>query len=327
MTVGSNTLRFTYDANGQPLSVTYNGTDYYYVTNIQGDVIGILDSTGNTVVTYTYNAWGNHVSTTGSMASTLGTHNPLRYRGYAYDNETKLYYLQSRYYNSEVGRFINADAFTATGQGILGNNMFAYCNNNPCSYIDSEGYSPETWQWLASGAMVLGGLILTATGVGGPLGGALIAAGVNSIVGSYASESAGGSSTAGWVGSAITGFICGGSASLAGGLINGATCASGIRVIAHLTAAGTVNLVGGCSGGFLGEAAAVFIDDREPDYLKASVAGVVFTSSASICSGIGTAVFDLPKFTTTSSAVAGVMVSAWSLISEIANDVVCAIAS
>ena len=121
MTVGEDTLYFTYDASA-PMSVTYNSTTYYYVTNLQGDVIAILNSEGTPVVTYTYDAWGNHLSTTGSMASTLGTINPLRYRGYVYDQETGLYYLQSRYYNPEMGRFINADAFNSTGQGILGNN-------------------------------------------------------------------------------------------------------------------------------------------------------------------------------------------------------------
>ena len=91
------------------------------------------------MVEYTYNAWGVLLSTTGSMASTLGVHNPLRYRGYVYDNETALYYLQSRYYDPDVGRFINADAFASTGQGILGNNMFAYCLNNPVNMIDPNG--------------------------------------------------------------------------------------------------------------------------------------------------------------------------------------------
>ena len=73
------------------------------------------------------------------MASTLGEANPLRYRGYVYDTETKLYYLQSRYYDPELGRFINADAYTATGQGLLGNNMFAYCGNNPVNFSDPTG--------------------------------------------------------------------------------------------------------------------------------------------------------------------------------------------
>lgn len=79
------------------------------------------------------------LSTTGSMANTLGGSNPLRYRGYVYDTETELYYLQSRYYDPELGRFLNADALVSTGQGLLGNNMFAYCNNNPSNYSDPSG--------------------------------------------------------------------------------------------------------------------------------------------------------------------------------------------
>ena len=142
MTVGSNALIFTYGINGQPMSVKYNGVDYYYVTNSQGDVVGILNASGTEVVTYTYDAWGNILSTSGSMASTLGAHNPLRYRGYVYDQETGLYYLQSRYYNPTICRFISADTFVSTGQGILSYNMFAYCLNNPIKNIDVDGQVP-----------------------------------------------------------------------------------------------------------------------------------------------------------------------------------------
>jgi len=115
------------------MAVNFNGTNYYYLVNLQGDVMGIVDSTGNIVVGYTYDAWGKLLSTTGMMASTLGTLNPLRYRGYVYDTENGLYTLQNRYYNPEIGRFINADSFTSPGQGLLGNNMFAYCGNSPVS--------------------------------------------------------------------------------------------------------------------------------------------------------------------------------------------------
>ena len=148
MTVGNNTLNFAYDASGTPLTVTYNNTVYYYVTNIQGDVIAILNSSGSPVVTYTYDAWGKVLSTSGSMASTLGSHNPLRYRSYVYDQESGLYYLQSRYYDPNIGRFINADALITTGQGLLGNNMFAYCNNNPVLYSDRYGTIPYNDSWL-----------------------------------------------------------------------------------------------------------------------------------------------------------------------------------
>ena len=141
MSVGTNLLNFVYDASGSPMAVVYNGTTYYYVTNLQGDVVAILDSTGADMVKYTYNAWGQLLTTTGTMATTLGVHNPLRYRGYVYDSESSLYYLQSRYYDPALGRFINADALITTGQGILGNNMFAYCNNSPIIYRDTQGTS------------------------------------------------------------------------------------------------------------------------------------------------------------------------------------------
>ena len=121
------------------MSVTYGNATYYYITNVQGDVTGILNSDGALVVSYTYDAWGNQLSCTGDDAATLGTYNPLRYRSYTYDQETGLYYLQSRYYDPELGRFINADAFTTTGQGLLGNNMFAYCGNNPVNCTDPTG--------------------------------------------------------------------------------------------------------------------------------------------------------------------------------------------
>ena len=141
MTVGDDVLYFTYDASGTPMAVDFNGTKYFYATNLQGDILAILDNAGNAVVEYTYDAWGNHLSTTGTMANTLGAVNPLRYRGYVFDSETKFFYLQSRYYDPEMGRFINADAYASTGQGILGNNMFAYCGNNPVNCSDPTGTS------------------------------------------------------------------------------------------------------------------------------------------------------------------------------------------
>ena len=148
MKVGNDTLTFIYGSNGHPMAVKYNYSYYYYVTNTFGDVLAILDDDGAEVVTYTYDAWGNILTTGGSMASTLGAYNPLRYRGYVYDRETGLYYLQSRYYNPTIGRFINADTFVSTGQGILGHNMFAYCKNNPVLYSDSTGNRAQIWPVL-----------------------------------------------------------------------------------------------------------------------------------------------------------------------------------
>ena len=149
-------LEYYYDDSGVA-SFRYNGTLYYYVKNLQGDVIGILDNSGAIVVEYIYDAWGNILSVTGSLASTVGQINPFRYRGYYYDSETGLYYLNSRYYDAEVGRFISADGYASTGQGILGNNMFIYCLNNPSMYVDHTGY--DAILFMADGIHHVGALI------------------------------------------------------------------------------------------------------------------------------------------------------------------------
>ena len=148
MHVGDDVLKFGYDANGSPMYLQFNNSRYFYATNAQGDVMALVHTSGTAVVEYTYDAWGNILTTTGSMAGTLGQINPLRYRGYVYDAETGLYYLQSRYYDPAVGRFVNADILVSTGQGILGNNMFAYCNNNPVMYCDPTGRFFVDWDVL-----------------------------------------------------------------------------------------------------------------------------------------------------------------------------------
>ena len=89
--------------------VSCNGTKYTYVHNLQGDIVGILDASGSLVVEYSYDAWGKPTAVAGGMAGTLGALNPFRYRGYVWDEETGLYYLQSRYYNPGICRWINAD--------------------------------------------------------------------------------------------------------------------------------------------------------------------------------------------------------------------------
>ena len=131
--------RFSYDADGRVLAVNYNGTYYYYLRNAQGDVVKLIDKTGSTVVEYTYDSWGKPLSTSGSLAETFGAEQPFRYRGYVYDEETGWYYLKSRYYNPELGRFISADVYLSTGQGVLGHNAYAYCLNNPVNLSDNMG--------------------------------------------------------------------------------------------------------------------------------------------------------------------------------------------
>lgn len=132
---GSNVLDFFYDANGTPYALKYNGSIFYYITNLQGDVVQIVDTNGNTVANYEYDPYGKVISTTGTMAEV----NPVRYRSYYYDNETELYYLQSRYYDPAVGRFINADSLVSTDLAVLAQNMYAYCENNPVNGEDQNG--------------------------------------------------------------------------------------------------------------------------------------------------------------------------------------------
>ena len=138
-------LDFIYDESGKPFALKYstNGTSfetYYYVLNLQGDVVKLIHYIPGfeyeSVATYEYDAWGN-VSSSGRLAEI----NPLRYRGYYYDNETGFYYLQSRYYDPANRRFISADSYQSTGQGFVGTNMFAYCNNNTPIYSDPTGHA------------------------------------------------------------------------------------------------------------------------------------------------------------------------------------------
>ena len=136
---GSDWMHFWYDGQGRPAIVNYNGTIYHYVYNLQGDVIALLDGSNSIVVEYKYDAWGALLGKTGTLSGTLGELNPFRYRGYIYDEETGLYYLRSRYYNPEWGRFISADALLGKTGALLSHNLFCYCGNNPVIGKDNSG--------------------------------------------------------------------------------------------------------------------------------------------------------------------------------------------
>ena len=98
-------------------------------------MVRIEDPDGKLLASYVYDVWGKVIVSSGSVSAI----NPLKYRGYYHDTETGFYYLQSRYYDPVVSRFINADSYASTGQGFLGYNMFAYCGNNPVSRVDADG--------------------------------------------------------------------------------------------------------------------------------------------------------------------------------------------
>ena len=138
MTQGSNNLHFFYDASNKPAIVEYNGTKYAYVHNLQGDIVAIVDSNGTAVVQYKYDAWGRPISKTGSLANTLGTVQPFRYRSYVCDEEIGLYYLRSRYYSVLWCRFLNVDSGLSC-MPLIGINLFAYCRNKAVVRKDSSG--------------------------------------------------------------------------------------------------------------------------------------------------------------------------------------------
>ncbi len=172
-------LDFVYDESGKPFALKYstNGTSfqtYYYVLNLQGDVVKLIHYIPGfeyeSVATYEYDAWGNIVSSSGRLAEI----NPLRYRGYYYDNETGFYYLQSRYYDPANRRFINADTYSSTDPGdAIGCNMFAYCGNNPVMRNDYSG--DAWWHWVVATVAVVGLAVASVVTCGGAAAAAMTA--------------------------------------------------------------------------------------------------------------------------------------------------------
>ena len=142
---GANNIYFQYNVD-KPIGFILNQNQYYYLTNPSGDIVGITDSKCDLIATYTYDEWGKLLSIetaeeNNSEQLKIAEINPLRYRGYYYDNETGYYYLQSRYYDPELGRFISADDFNYLNtNNKLSINAYIYCNNNPTSKYDSDGH-------------------------------------------------------------------------------------------------------------------------------------------------------------------------------------------
>ena len=149
----SDVFNFICDENGDYIGFTYGSGTYYYVRNLQNDVVAIVDANQNVLVAYSYDPWGN-CTVSGKFANTIGDINPIRYRGYFYDTESGLYYLQSRYYDPQTCRFINADeASVVTVSPDSANydkNLYAYCDNNPVVRADSSGY---VWHIVAGAAI------------------------------------------------------------------------------------------------------------------------------------------------------------------------------
>ena len=150
------TLIYAYDESGIA-SITYNGTLYYVQKNFQGDIVALVNQSGDVVAKYVYDAWGNGKvcnasGTENTSSSFIGNINPFRYRGYYYDVETGLYYLQTRYYDPQAGRFLSPDSVDYIAPDLIGGlNLYAYCNNNPVMYSDPTG---QLFSMLLIGALI-----------------------------------------------------------------------------------------------------------------------------------------------------------------------------
>ena len=214
---------YYYDKSGI-CGIEYNGTEYYFQKDIQGDVVRIVNGRGETVARYVYDAWGNHKVLNGTGAENtsetfIGNINPIRYRGYYYDTDTGFYYLQSRYYDPEVGRFINADDITYVAPlALAACDLYGYCGNNPVMNVDPNGHEWWKfweWDWAKIGMIalsvveIIGGIALTffTSGIGAPIGAGLIGVGIGSIGSAISNEKNGGSFAAGWIGGQVGGLL------------------------------------------------------------------------------------------------------------------------
>ncbi|MCM1546383.1 MAG: RHS repeat-associated core domain-containing protein [Clostridiales bacterium] len=255
----SDGLEFIYDASGIA-GIRYNNKIYFYRKDAQGNIIAILDTSGKVIAKYEYDAWGNgksyclnfvnseevfqtedssvSMNTNYAVNKTLSLNNPFRYRGYYFVKEISLYYLQTRYYDPEVGRFISQDSVEyADPETINGLNLYAYCGNNPTNYLDPSG-NAKWWQWLLFGIgaalVVAAAVVLTvasggaATGLIGAIAigaakGALIGAAVGSVVGIAGGAIYAGVTDADMGQSILSGFLMGfGIGAVVGAVVGGA---------------------------------------------------------------------------------------------------------
>ena len=281
-------MRFSYGADGTPLSVTLGSTTYYYVTNLQGDVIGILNSNGVMVVEYTYDAWGRLLSTEGSAKDDIGLYNPLRYRGYVYDRETGLYYLQSRYYNPEWGRFINADdpGYMGVDGTLPSYNLFVYCGNNPVMGYDPTGRFVITLSTIITAALI--GLAVGAT-AGGVAGAAVAACNDTDIATGFVS---------GFIGGAILGAGAGVGALFLAPLVVGEGVAIGIAggvtalstggaIASGLTIGGITGMVGGGVADLTNQLGNNDMNWDNVDYGSVAISAVEYGALNMVSTGMG----------------------------------------
>ncbi|MCM1350603.1 MAG: hypothetical protein NC182_05310 [Prevotella sp.] len=258
MQIGEDTIQYNYDESNQIIGFSYQGKTYYYEKDILGNINGIINEEGKTIVRYQYDGYGNHQvydenGKENKNEDFIGNINPYRYRGYVYDVETQLFYCNSRYYSPELCRWISPDSIDYLDpESINGLNLYAYAKNNPIMYYDPSGHLPEWAAWLISGSAIVGGIILCATGVGGVLGGALIGAGAGSLINGYVTKANGGDFTAGYIGGAISGALCGVGAGLGGMAFTAASEVANLACIGYMALGVTASFAGGFVGNLAG---------------------------------------------------------------------------
>ena len=265
---GNKSLEFVYDDGNQPFAMIYKHGQttelYYYVLNAQGDVIALLNSAGALVASYNYGAWGSCTVYNSSDAA-IGDLNPLRYRGYYYDAETGFYYLQSRYYDPAICRFINADTFATTdANGFLSANMFAYCENNPIMRVDPDGSSPLS---LVINTLVGAGVAAASAAINANIAGSPI-------------------STGDLIKAAAVGAVSGFLSSVSP--VQDMTAAFGATVSAVVTFAGAMN-----SGSSIGEAALSSAVAATSTYVSSKLGASAFGSAVGKSVDVGKGIIGL----------------------------------
>lgn len=191
---GDKLLVYLYDSSGSPIGMMFRKTSYeldqwdvyWFEKNLQGDIVAVYNSNGQQEAYYTYtDAWGNHSAYTTTGATEGARYNPFRYRGYYYDTDLGMYYLQSRYYDPHTCRFINADDILYLGASgdLISLNLYAYCSNNPVIGYDPYGH----WDWKAFGLNCIKAAIATSSVafavlvIGSSLGGTVMSGGAGAV--------------------------------------------------------------------------------------------------------------------------------------------------
>lgn len=255
----TNEIMYYYDIEGL-VGIEYQGKKYDIVKDILGNVSKIMYK-NRIIGEYEYDGWGKCVEKElspekNTEIDTFVLHNnPFRYRGYYYDVETQLFYCNSRYYSPELCRFISPDSIEYLDpSSINGLNLYCYCMNNPIMYADPSGHLPEWAAWLISGAAIVGGIVLTVAtaGIGSVIGGALIGAGAGSLINGYVTEANGGDFTAGYIGGAISGALCGLGAGFGGAAFVAASEAVNFACIGYMALGVTASFAGGFAGNLAG---------------------------------------------------------------------------